>query len=112
MSAEPAADERPGISVANHPRTAGIVRRAKGYGGLAGVALVTLLSLRAGVPAGDVIVRALVGGVTGYVVLWTIAVAVGRQLVIAEVRARYAALQQAAEQRAAAVSVARAPDGG
>ena len=41
-------------------------------------------------------VRGLAGGVFGYLALWAIAVAVARQLVIAEVRARYAQVTAAA----------------
>lgn len=94
--------EHAGISVTNHPRTRCAVRRAKAAGGLLGVALCGLLGLRAGVPLLEVMVRALVAGVAGYVVLWAFAVAVARQLVIAEVRARYAEVRRAAEARAAA----------
>jgi hypothetical protein len=91
-----------GISVAAHPRTARAVARAKAWGGLAGLTLVGVLALRAGLPALDAMIRALAGGVAGYVATWMIAVAVGRQLVIAEVRARHAALQRAAQDAAAA----------
>jgi hypothetical protein len=101
----------PGISVANHPRTRYAVRRAKASGGLLGVALCGLLGLRAGVPTLEVMLRALVAGVTGYVVLWAVAVAVARQLVIAEVRARYAEVRRAAEARHAAAAAAGAPEG-
>lgn len=86
------AEDTPGISVSNHPRTAAAVRRAKAWGGLAGLALCALLGLRAGLPVLDVMLRALAGGIAGYVALWAAAVAVARQLVIAEVRAQYAAL--------------------
>ena len=84
-----------GICVAGHPRSAGLVRRAKGWGGLGGLVLATLLALNANIPLLDVMLRGLAGGVLGYVALWALAVAVARQLVIAEVRARYAELQQA-----------------
>ena len=85
-----------GISVAGHPRTARLVRRAKGWGGVAGVVLATLLATRAGVPALEAMLRGLAGGILGYLALWAIAVAVGRQLVIAEIRVRYAELERAA----------------
>ncbi len=39
--------------------------------------------------------RGLAGGVVGYLALWAVAVAVARQLVIAEVRARYAEVMRA-----------------
>lgn len=79
-----------GISVAAHPRSASAVRRAKGFGGLLGTILATVLATKAGLPLLDAMVRGLVGGIVGYVGLWAVAVAVARQLVIAEVRARYA----------------------
>jgi hypothetical protein len=87
------------------PHEAGLVRRAKGWGGLVGLALATYLALHANVPPLDAMVRGLAGGVVGYIVLWALAVAVARQLVIAEVRVRYAEVQQAA-----AAAAAAAPD--
>ncbi len=92
-AAEPAAA---GICVAGHPRTAGLVRRAKGWGGVGGLVLATYLAIAAAVPPLDAMLRGLAGGILGYLALWAIAVAVGRQLVIAEIRARYAELERAA----------------
>jgi len=74
-------------SVANHPRAGAQIARAKAWGGLAGFVLVALLSLRAGVPTGDALLRALLGGIAAYVAAWACAVAVWRHLVIAELRA-------------------------
>jgi hypothetical protein len=74
-------------SVANHPRAVAQVARAKAWGGLAGFLLVGWLSLRAGVPTADLLLRALVAGVGAYVLAWACAVAVWRHLVIAELRA-------------------------
>jgi hypothetical protein len=85
-----------GISVAAHPRSASAVRRAKGLGGLLGAVLASLLALRAGLPPLDAMVRGIAGGVVGYIVLWAVAIAVARQLVIAEVRTRYAEVARAA----------------
>ena len=84
-----------GISVAGHPHSAALVRRAKGAGGLLGAILATLLAMKAGLPAPDAMLRGLAGGIVGYVVLWAIAVTVARQLVVAEVRARHAELLRA-----------------
>ena len=75
------------ISVAAHPRASYAVRRAKGWGGLIGLLLVAWYSHRAGLMAVDVALRALAGGVVGYVVAWVIALQVWRHLVIAEARA-------------------------
>jgi hypothetical protein len=90
-----------GICVARHPRSAGMVRRAKGWGGVVGAILCTALALRAGLPGLDAMLRGLAGGVAGYVVVWALAIAVARQLVIAEVRARFAELERAAAGAAA-----------
>jgi hypothetical protein len=93
-----------GISVARHPRSAGMVRRAKGWGGVVGLALTTYLGVHAGIPPLDAMVRGLAGGVFGYLALWAIAVTVARQLVIAEVRARYKQVTAAAAAAAAATA--------
>jgi hypothetical protein len=91
-----ATTEQAGISVARHPRHAGAVRRAKAWGGIVGALLCTMLAFGANLPAPDAMLRGLAGGLAGYVAVWAIAIAVARQLVIAEVRARYAELRQAA----------------
>jgi hypothetical protein len=75
------------ISVAGHPRAAYAVRRARGWGGLIGLLLVAWYSHRAGLMPVDVALRALTGGIVGYVVAWMIALQVWRHLVIAEARA-------------------------
>ena len=93
-----------GICVSGHPRSAGLVRRAKGWGGVAGLVLATYLAMSAQIPLMDVMLRGLAGGVLGYLALWALAIAVARQLVIAEVRARYAELQQRAVAAAASES--------
>jgi hypothetical protein len=85
-----------GICVAGHPRSAGFVRRAKGWGGVVGLVLATYLGHSAGIPPLDAMVRGLAGGVLGYIAMWAIAVAIARQFVIAEVRARYAQVAAAA----------------
>jgi hypothetical protein len=84
---EKAAPEAAGPSVAAHPRAGAQVARAKAWGGLAGFALVALLSWRAGAPPTDTMLRALAGGVLAYVAAWACAVVVWRHLVMAELRA-------------------------
>ncbi|HUJ34716.1 MAG TPA: hypothetical protein VLW51_05865 [Solirubrobacteraceae bacterium] len=74
-------------SVANHPRASYQVRRAKGWGGVAGFAIAGYLSYKAGVPTFDVGVRALVAGIVSYMLAWMCAVTVWRHLVLAELRA-------------------------
>jgi len=83
-----------GISIAGHPRVRAQVRRAKGWGALAGFCLVAYASISGGVDTFDVGLRALMGGVAGYVVVWATAVPVARAYVLAEARA---ARQRAAE---------------
>jgi hypothetical protein len=90
-------------SVANHPRAGAQVARAKAWGGLAGFALVAVLSLRAGVPTADALLRAIAGGVAAYVATWACAVVVWRHLVVAELRAvRRHRAAEAARRRGAA----------
>jgi len=89
-------------SVANHPRAGAQVARAKAWGGLGGFLLVALLSLRAGVPAPDALLRAIAAGVVAYVAAWAAAVLVWRHLVVAELRAvRSHRAAEAAARRAA-----------
>ncbi len=76
-----------GPSVANHPRARYQVRRAKGWSGIAGFAIAGYLSYKAGVPAFDVGMRALVAGIVAYMLAWMCAVTVWRHLVQAELRA-------------------------
>jgi hypothetical protein len=84
-----------GICVAGHPRSASGVRRAKGLGGLLGAALAMILAQAAHLPLFDVLLRGLAGGIVGQLVLWGVAIAVARQLVIAQVRARHAEITRA-----------------
>lgn len=95
------------LKLSQHPRAARHIRAAKGWGGLIGFGLVALLSYRAGVPDFEVGVRALAGGVVGYLVAWTGAVHVWRHLAVAELRA---AQRRALERRRAAVEGRRAGD--
>jgi hypothetical protein len=89
-------------SIANHPRAGAQIARAKAWGGLGGFALVAVLSLRAGVPTADALLRAIAGGIAAYVAAWACAVAVWRHLVIAELRAvRSHRAAEAARRRAA-----------
>ena len=84
------------ISVAAHPRASYSVRRMKGWGGLIGLLLVAWYSHRAGLMAVDVALRALAGGIVGYVVAWIVALQVWRHLVIAEARAAAEGVRQRA----------------
>ena len=78
--------------------------------GLLGLVLVTYLSLRAGVPAFDAVLRGLLGGIAAQFVAWGAGVIVWRQLVLGEIIAyRDAQLEarQAATERVAAAAAAR-----
>jgi hypothetical protein len=81
------ADPSAGPSVAAHPRASYQVRRAKGWGGVAGFGIAAYLSHKAGVPMVDLGLRALIAGMVGYMLAWACAVTVWRQLVLAELRA-------------------------
>ncbi|MEA2383118.1 MAG: hypothetical protein QOH72_3089 [Solirubrobacteraceae bacterium] len=92
------------ISVSAHPRAAYSIRRTKGWGGLIGLVLVGWFSYRAGLMPVDAALRALVGGIVGYVACWTISVQVWRHLVIAEARAAAERVRQASAARAGATA--------
>jgi hypothetical protein len=85
----PAAAARTGavISVASHPRAVYSIGRAKGTGGLAALLVVAWTSWHAGLPADDVAVRALLGGVAAYIACWFVALQVWRHLIVAEAKA-------------------------
>src|ERR1700751_5093697 len=74
------ADASAGPSVAAHPRASYQVRRAKGWGGLAGFAVAAYLSYKAGVPTVDLGLRAIIAGIIGYLLAWACAVTVWRHL--------------------------------
>lgn len=93
------------VKVAAHPRARQQIRRAKGYGGLAGFFIVAYFSWHAGTDFVHAAMRSLGGGLAGYVVAWTAAVYIWRQLAIAEVRQRARIIAEhkiAAEDAAAA----------
>jgi hypothetical protein len=81
------ADASAGPSVAAHPRASNQVRKAKGWGGIAGFGVAAYLSYKAGVPTVDLGLRAIIAGMVGYLLAWACAVTVWRQLVLAELRA-------------------------
>jgi hypothetical protein len=92
------------ISVSGHPRAAYSIRRAKGFGGLFGMILVGWLSHRAGALPVDAALRALIGGISGYVAAWMISVQVWRHLVVAEARAAADRLRRHLEDAAGEVA--------
>jgi hypothetical protein len=76
------------VKVSAHPRARRQIRRAKGWGGLAGFFLVAFLSWQSGTDFVHTAVRSLGGGMAAYVVAWAAAVYIWRQVAIAEVRQR------------------------
>ena len=87
------------VSLSAHPRASTAIRRAKAYGGLGGFALMTLVGLSHGSPLEATLLRALLGGVIANLVVWAIAVAVVKRVLIAEATAaaRRAKAARAAE---------------
>ena len=104
-----------GISVAGHPRAAAQVRRAKGFGGVTFFFITAYFSYKAQVPPDQVALRALIGGIGGYLLAWMCAVTVWRQLVLAELRAAIesgrARMEPVAPSAPPAAPAAVAPDG-
>ncbi|HEX4760646.1 MAG TPA: hypothetical protein VH256_07595 [Thermoleophilaceae bacterium] len=76
------------VKVSSHPRAARQIRRAKGWGGLAGFALMAWFSWRSGTDFVHLGLRALLGGMVTYVATWAAAVYIWRQVALAEVRQR------------------------
>lgn len=77
------------ITIGAHPRARRSVQRARALGGLLGFLVTIFLSLRTGVPAWDATARALMAGVAVHLAAWAIAVAVWRQLMLAEIHAQH-----------------------
>jgi hypothetical protein len=92
------------VKVSEHPRARRSIRKAKGYGGLAGFFLVAWFSWHAGTDFPHLALRSIGAGLAGYVVAWTAAVYIWRQLAIAEIRqrARLLALKKLAAEEASA----------
>ena len=81
--AAPPADARPRLSA--HPRARRQIREAKAWSGLAGFALVLVLSLQGGALLFEAGLRALAAGAGCYVAGWALAVIVWRHVARAEV---------------------------
>ncbi len=74
----------PRVRVSDHPRARAAIRRARGWAGIAGFSIVLVLALRAGLPAFDATLRALVAGIAAHLAGWMCAIALWRRLVLAE----------------------------
>jgi uncharacterized membrane protein YccC len=103
MAAKP-----PLIALADDPRAAGGIRRAKCRAGLAAFALTAVGSYMNGADAFDAGLRALGAGVVGYMVVWAVAVTVWRHIVRADARATVERSLEKRRQREAARAEAAA----
>ncbi len=92
------------FSVSANPRAAESIRRAKGWGGLAGFLIATYLSLNASVPIAGALERGLIAGAAGYLLAWACSVTIWRQLMISQLREAAEQAKQARQQRAEAAA--------
>jgi hypothetical protein len=97
------------IRLSSHPRAQQHIAKAKGWGGLLGFFIVGWMSYKGGVPLPGAGLRAIAGGAGLYMLAWAAAVAVWREVAVAEVErarrrllAEMEAAQEAAQERAKA----------
>ena len=90
----------PTFAAADDPRAMAAIRRAKGFGGLGGFVLTGLAAHMHGELMSSVLLRALAGGLAGYMVAWLAAVTVWRRIIRAELQH---SVETMAKRRAAAV---------
>jgi hypothetical protein len=88
--------EPPVIALADHPRAAPAIRRAKAVGGLGGFAIAVLAGVSNGSAFSDMALRGVEFGLVGYLVAWGSAVAVWRRVLTAQATS---AVRQANERR-------------
>lgn len=79
--------KKSGATLASHPKAHAQIRRAKGWGGLAGFVIAAYLSYQAQVPFDQIGLRAIAAGIGGYMVAWAFAVTWWRYLLLAELNA-------------------------
>jgi hypothetical protein len=75
------------LTLSRHPRARRHIRRLRSIVGLAALALAVGLSLRAGAPPFDSLLRGLVAGVCASLLTWGCAVVSWRHLILAEIEA-------------------------
>ncbi len=101
-------------SIAEHPRAARYVRQARQAAGLIGFLIAGWSSMATSTVA-ETLLRALIAGIVCQVVVWGVAVALFRHLILAELKGREQALITAAKARLEAQERAQAdvmPRGG
>jgi hypothetical protein len=96
------------ISVAAHPRAKASIRRIRAWTALAAFGIVLFLSLNAGVTGQEAAVRAVLAGLVGNLAGGFCALAVWRQLVVAELRVVENARRERARARTEAAAAAKA----
>ena len=74
------------FAAAEDPRAVHGIRRAKGMGGLAGFVLTGMAAHLHGELMASVLLRALAGGLAGYMIAWLAAVTVWRRIIRAEIQ--------------------------
>src|SRR5262249_30200617 len=77
------------VSARADARAMASIRRAKGFGGLAGFLLTALAAYEHGGMITPVLTKALIGGIAGYMVAWVAAVTVWRRIIRAELHHSY-----------------------
>jgi hypothetical protein len=102
-----AAPEAGGLSVANNPRAVGAIRRARARAALGTFVLVVVLCVHGGAGAQTGVLRGLVFGMAAFVITWAIAVALWRQILLAEVRRAHEARQARRREQIAAAQARR-----
>jgi hypothetical protein len=107
--AKPADGATEAVRLSAHPRAVASIRRVRGWSGLVGFGLVTVLSLRSGMLLPDAVLRGLVAGVAANFAGWFIAIKLWRQVALAELdaarernEARIAEIKRKAAEEAAA----------
>lgn len=106
----PAEDGVQAVRLSAHPRAMSSIRRVRGWSGLIGFALVTILSLRGGLLLADAVLRGLVGGLGAFFAGWFIAIKLWRHIALAELaaaRERHEARVEEIKRRATEEAAAR-----
>jgi hypothetical protein len=104
QASEAQASEVELVSVATHPRSAASVRRAKSWGGLAGFGAVAAGGWLSDAELGNLLLKALAGGIVAYLLVWALAVAVWQGVLRAEAKRSVDEAKRAAQQRARALA--------
>ena len=98
------------VRLTAHPRAMASIRRVRGWCGLIGFGLVTIISLRSGVPLPDAVLRGLAGGAVAHFAGWFIAIKLWHQVALAELEAareRHQARVEEIKRRASEEAAAR-----